>query len=97
MEQLQVTLASLTQTASSIRSQNQQLTNYLYEISGIMNQLSTGWKSPASEKIRARFQSMLPIFDNYQAIVESYAKFLDQTVSTYQSMETQLNASAESF
>ena len=44
MEQLQVTLASLTQTASSIRSKNQQLTNYLYEISGIMNQLSTGWK-----------------------------------------------------
>ena len=83
MDQLQITLAQVTQTAASIRSQNQQLAAY--------------WQSPASEKIRSRFHGMLPVFDNYRSIVESYAKFLDQTVSTYQSMEAQLNASAEGF
>lgn len=97
MEQLHVTLETLQQTSSNIRTQNQQLVSCLYEIHSCMNQLAIVWQSPASEKIRTRFQSMLPIFDNYQSIVESYAKFLDQTVTTYQSMEAALNASAESF
>ena len=97
MEQLQITLAQVTQTAAGIRMQNQQLNTCLQEIGTSMNQLAATWQSPASEKIRSRFQGMLPIFDNYRIIVESYAKFLDQTVSTYQSMETQLNASAEGF
>ena len=97
MDQLQITLAQVTQTAASIRSQNQQLNSCLQEIGTSMNQLAAYWQSPASEKIRSRFHGMLPVFDNYRSIVESYAKFLDQTVSTYQSMEAQLNASAEGF
>ena len=97
MDQLQITLAQVTQTAASIRSQNQQLNSCLQEICTSMNQLAAYWQSPASEKIRSRFHGMLPVFDNYRSIVESYAKFLDQTVSTYQSMEAQLNASAEGF
>ena len=72
MDQLQITLAQVTQTAASIRSQNQQLNSCLQEIGTSMNQLAAYWQSPAS-------------------------KFLDQTVSTYQSMEAQLNASAEGF
>lgn len=97
MDQLQITLAQVTQTAASIRSQNQQLNSCLQEIGTSMNQLAAYWQSPASEKIRSRFHGMLSVFDNYRSIVESYAKFLDQTVSTYQSMEAQLNASAEGF
>lgn len=97
MDQLQITLAQVTQTAASIRSQNQQLNSCLQEIGTSMNQLAAYWQSPASEKIRSRFHGMLPVFDNYRSIFESYAKFLDQTVSTYQSMEAQLNASAEGF
>ena len=62
-----------------------------------MNQLSAYWQSPASEKLRSRFHAMMPVFDSYKTIVESYAKFLDQTVTTYQAMESSLNASAESF
>ena len=97
MDQLQITLAQVTQTAASIRSQNQQLNSCLQEIGTSMNQLAAYWQSPASEKIRSRFHGMLPVFDNYRSIVESYAKFLDQTVSTYQSMEAQLNAMANGY
>lgn len=97
MEQLQVTLTQLTQTAASIRTQNTQLNNCLQDIATAMNQLAASWQSPASEKIRSRFHALLPVFENYRSIVDSYAKFLDQTVSTYQSMEAQLNANAENF
>lgn len=97
MDKLTITLADVTKTAGFIRTQNEQLTSCLQEINGYMNQLSSDWQSPAGEKIRMRFHSMLPVFDNYKSIVETYAKFLDQTVTTYQSMEAQLNANAESF
>ena len=90
MDQLQITLAQVTQTAASIRSQNQQLNSCLQEIGTSMNQLAAYWQSPASEKIRSRFHGMLPVFDNYRSIVESYAKFLDQTVSTYQSKASRI-------
>ncbi len=55
MDQLQITLAQVTQTAASIRSQNQQLNSCLQEIGTSMNQLAAYWQSPASEKIRSRF------------------------------------------
>lgn len=97
MNTLTITLADVTKTASFIRAQNGQLHSCLQEINTYMNQLSSDWQSPAGEKIRARFHSMLPVFDNYQTIVETYAKFLDQTVTTYQSMEATLNANAEGF
>lgn len=97
MDTLTITLADVTRTAAFIRNQNEQLTNCLHEIHGYMNQLSNDWQSPAGESIRMRFHTMLPVFDNYKSIVESYAKFLDQTVTTYQTMEAQLHANAESF
>ena len=40
MDQLQITLAQVTQTAASIRSQNQQLNSCLQEIGTSMNQLA---------------------------------------------------------
>lgn len=97
MDNLRITLADVTKTAGYIRMQNEQLNGCLREINGYMTQLSNDWQSPASEKIRTRFHAMLPVFENYKSIVESYSKFLDQTVTTYQSMETTLDASAEGF
>ena len=67
MDQLQITLAQVTQTAASIRSQNQQLNSCLQEIGTSMNQLAAYWQSPASEKIRSRFHGMLPVFERLLA------------------------------
>ena len=97
MESLHITMAEVTHTASLLRQENQQLNTCLGDIHICMNQLTNEWQSPAAETIRTKFQSMKPIFERYHEIVENYAKFLDQTVQTYQSMEGKLNASAESF
>lgn len=97
MDNLLITLTDVSNTASHIRQQNQLCFNCLQEISQSMNQLSADWQSPAAETLRARFHAMLPVFDHYKEIVESYAKFLDQTVTTYQSIETQLNTNADAF
>lgn len=97
MDTITIALADVSKTANYIRTQNQQLFAYLQEINTAMNQLSTTWQSPASETIRARFHAMLPVFDNYKTIIDTYAKFLDQTVTSYQTLEAQLNSNAETF
>lgn len=95
--EIQITLDQLQQTAQEIRMQNKQLSGCLKEIATVMMQLSSYWQSPSSETLKNRFQAMLPVFDNYEVIVESYAKFLDQTVTAYQKMEQQLNSGADAF
>lgn len=97
MEQMMITMSDISGCASSMRTQNTSMRLNLDEIHTIMNQLATYWQSPAAETLRARFQAMLPVFDNYKIIIDHYAKFLDQTVETYQTMEQKLNAHAESF
>lgn len=97
MDNLMITLEQLPATAADIRMQNQQLNNCLQEIYAVMKQLSAYWQSPSSETIRNRFQAMLPVFDSYKAIVESYARFLEQTASSYQQLENQLNSNADAF
>lgn len=97
MDNLNITLEEVTRTAAQLRAENTQLNGCLQDIHQCMNQLTNDWQSPAAQTIRAKFQSMLPIFDQYHEIVENYAKFLDQTVVTYQTMESKLNAHAESF
>lgn len=97
MDTLLITLEQLYATAQGIRSQNQQLSGCLQEVHTIMNQLSAYWQSPSSETLRTRFQAMLPVFDQYQTIVETYAKFLDQTAQAYQQLEQQLHSGADAF
>lgn len=97
MEIMNISLNNVTTCANQIRQDNEQLYSNLQEISSVMTQLAGFWQSPASETIRQRFQAMLPSFDNYRTIIDSYAKFLDSTVLTYQTMEQQLNAEADTF
>lgn len=97
MDNINITLAQVSTCADTIRGVNQQLYQDLHEITTIMQQLSNFWQSPASETIRSRFMAMMPVFDNYRTMIDTYAKFLDQTVITYQNVEQQINASADTF
>ncbi len=95
MDTILITLEELHQTSTAIRNDNKNLNACLKEIHTIMQQLETYWSSPSSTALRNRFQTMLPIFDNYHNIVESYAQFLDQTAQAYQQMEQQLEKNAD--
>ena len=86
METMNISLAKVTTCANQIRQENNQLNTNLREITSTMQQLSNFWNSPASDTIRQRFMAMLPAFENYRTIVDTYAKFLDQTVLTYQTV-----------
>ena len=96
MDHLDITIEKLSTASVNIRQTNQRLNQCLQEINTIMNQLSLYWYSPASLALKTRFQNMLPVFDNYKKVVESYAFFLDQTVDIYNTLEKTLQSHADS-
>ena len=97
VEGIKISLGEVSATAGTIRTLNTSLNDKLLEIQKEMNDLAATWQSPAGETIRERFNGLVPAFENYKQIIESYAKFLDNTVSSYESTETQIQNNASAF
>lgn len=97
VEGIKISLAEVTSTASQIRTLNQNLNARLEDIKREMNNLASSWDSDASNTIRSNFNAMQPQFDTFREIVDSYAKFLDNTVTNYNTAETQINQNASAF
>ncbi|MBE6759613.1 MAG: WXG100 family type VII secretion target [Ruminococcaceae bacterium] len=97
IEGINISLDEVSATASSISTKNGQLTEKLDEISQKMAALSSTWQSEGAEVIRSKMEGMKPTFENYRQIIDSYVKFLNDTVSNYTATETQIKNSASSF
>lgn len=96
MPDISITFEEVRQKASQIRSQNQSLTDTLVQIKQTINSLESVWTSDTSDTIRAKITGMQPKFDTYKEVIESYAKFLDNTVQQYENTENTLNTNASS-
>ena len=94
---INISLAEVSATAASIRSTNSNLANTLQQIKTQMNNLQNSWQSDAGNTIRERMNAMQPRFEQYREVVESYSKFLDQTVTAYNATESNVNSAASSF
>jgi WXG100 family type VII secretion target len=94
---ISISLEEVTQVASSMRTTNSALYARLSDIRISMNNLVQNWQSPAEEAIIKKFNKLASTFENYKNIVESYAKFLDNTVTNYQSTESANTNNANSF
>lgn len=71
----------LIDTAAKVRTINSTLDQKLTEINKSMNDLEATWKSDAASDIRAAMNALKPRFEEYKSVVESYAKFLDNTAA----------------
>ena len=94
MDQLKISLPEVSQTASSIRNYNSNLDETLSYVNKIMNELNAIWLSEGEETLLARFQKFSQKFLNESEI---YARFLDDTVSSYDSLESTIVANASNF
>ncbi|MFB9277190.1 pore-forming ESAT-6 family protein [Cohnella cellulosilytica] len=94
---INISLGEVSKTANTIRTLNTALSTKLDEIKKEMNGLASTWQSDASNTIRNNFNALAPRFEEYQAVVDSYAKFLDITVTNYDNTETQINNNASAF
>lgn len=95
MNNLRISLAEVSECASSIRTLNAQMYDLLVRMKADMNETGGTWISEGGERIRARFNQFASRFENQKEIIDSYARFLDLTVSSYDSLETAISSNAE--
>lgn len=96
-ETTKISTQALLDTASKIRKINETLDSQLQEVNKTIDGLtSAGWKSEAAEKTREEIAAMKPRYEEYKSIVESYAKYLEETAGSYSSTDTAIAKNAES-
>lgn len=96
MPDIKITFEEVRTKTKQIRNYNTTLTDTLNTIKQTINNLESQWTSDTSDTIRAKIAGMQPKFDTYKEVIESYAKFLDNTVAQYEGTESTLNSNASS-
>lgn len=97
MDNINITLTEVEETASNMRSLNNQLDDVLTSITNMMNDLNSAWQSDGAEAITERFRKFANRFVSESETIEEYCKFLDYTVQTYDSVESTITANASNF
>lgn len=97
MNQIRISLNEVSTTADTIRSINESLYDDLMQIRQQVTSLDSYWQSDTSDTVRSRFQQFSTRFDTQKEVINAYVKFLEFTVSSYDSLESTLNANASSF
>lgn len=97
VEGIKISLGEVSSAAGTIRNLNTNLDARLGDIKKEMNDLAASWQSDAADTVRERFNALAPKFAEYKEVIESYAKFLDNTVASYDAAETAINANASAF
>lgn len=97
MDQINISLAEVSNIAASIRNYNANLDEILSYVSRTMNELNSVWESQGQETLLQSFQKFSTRFIEESEVLESYANFLDTTVSDYDSLESTIVANATNF
>ena len=97
MENITISLSDLQKCSADIRIKNELIYDVLSMIKKEMNSLNNYWMSDSSNMIRDKFNLFSLNFDEIKQVIESYAIYLDQTVTTYDSVENTLTSNASSF
>lgn len=96
-DQIMISLSEVSNTAESIRKHNSELDDTLNYVSKIMNELNSVWQSDGEETLLTRFRHFSQKFLSEYEVIETYARFLDDTVSSYDSLESTIVANASNF
>ncbi len=96
-DSIKISTQVLVDTATKVREINKNLDDKLAEINRNMNSLESSWKSDAATDIRAAMNALKPRFEQYKQVVESYAKFLNNTASNYDTTESTVQNNASAF
>lgn len=97
MNEIKITLSEVSSTANQIRTLNKSLDETLSYVTKLMNELNGVWQSDGEETLLQRFTHFSSRFIDESETIESYAAFLDNTVSSYDSLESTITANASNF
>ena len=96
MSAINISLAEVSDTAAKLRSLGQQMYEELNDMKKEMNMLSGTWLSDGSEEIRSRFAMFAGRFEKHKADIDAYARYLELTVSSYDTLESTITSNASS-
>lgn len=96
-DSIKISTQVLLDTAVDVRNCNRNMDQKLADINKAMNDLEATWKSDAATDIRAAMNALKPRFEEYKNVVESYAKFLDNTARSYEATESAIQNNAGQF
>lgn len=94
---IKVSTQVLRDTAAKVRTLNENMDSKLAEINKEMNNLENYYKSDSGTEIRAAMNGMKKSFAEYKDVINSYAKFLDDTAVKYEETETTNQNNASQF
>jgi len=97
MSNINVNIEEVRQLALKMRNINQQLDDNLIEIKKEVNSLNGMWVSDGSNTLIQRFNYFQNKFSQEKEIIESYAKFLDYTSNSYETIENTIKTNASNF
>lgn len=97
MEHIKITLGEVSNLANQIRLINTNLDDVLQYVKRLMNDLNGVWSSDGANAIQNRFLQFSSRFDEESKTIEGYARFLDYTVSSYDNLESTIEANAQTF
>ncbi len=97
MENISISLQEVSQCAAALRQHSFRILEGLLEIKREMNELNQSWISESGTSIVQRFNQFSNRFEVQKEVIERYSKFLDFTVSSYDTLETTLHGNASNF
>ena len=95
MDNLKISLGQVSDCAAKIRSCNNEMFDDLSRIRREMSNTHVSWMSDGAEAIRTRFNQFATRFEQQKEIIDTYARFLDRTVESYDSLETTITSNAQ--
>ena len=96
MSSINISLNEVNDLSNEIKRINTNILDILNYAKQEMMSLSNDWQSSGSEMIRNRFQYFSNKFIEQKDVIDSYARFLDYTVASYDSLETTITKNASS-
>ena len=96
-EQIRITMLEVSASSAQIRALNTALDDVLNSITSIMNEVNSVWDSSGSREIAARYKSFASRYVKESETIESYCRFLDYTVASYDSLESTITSNAQGF
>ena len=94
MANIHISLDEVKQAADELRSLNAAMFEELSDMQKEMNLLDASWISDSSQEIRARFHLLANRFESERERIDEYARFLDLTVESYESLESSITSNA---
>lgn len=97
MATMYVNYGSFETWAQKISEKNQQLLEYLNDISKEINSLESSYISNSADTTRQKINGMRSRFQNYYDVVDAYAKFVKNTGAAYRAIEEVTDNRAKQF